>query len=168
MGGQAGNLGVSIVAWIAIGAIVLVRAARPQRISVTRMWTSAGLLMMLAALAIYGGEHAAPAPVWEIALAVVLGLAGGVTLGMLRGHHTQVEATDRHGVMRLGASWATAGIYLGAFVLRALIRVAIPVTSSIGVVVGDGLLVFAIAIIGVTYLVVYRKYEALDHTTVAA
>jgi hypothetical protein len=102
-------------------------------------------------------------PLWELAAAVVLGLAAGVPLGFLRGHHTQVTATDRHGVMQLGPNWATALIYVGAFVGRAVIRMVLPPTSVIGNVVGDGLLFFAVGIIGATYLAVYRKYEALDH-----
>lgn len=155
--------GTQILMWVGIIALILFRASRPQRISVTRMWIMAGFLMLLGAFAIYGSEQFNPAPAWEIVLGVVLGIAAGVPVGMLRGRHTQVAATDRHGVMQLGPSWITAGIYVGAFAARAVLRTLIPPTSAMGTVVGDAVLVFAIAIIGTTYLVVYRKYEALDH-----
>jgi hypothetical protein len=156
------GIGQSIVIYAIVIALVLYRASRPQRTSVTRMWVFAGLLMVLAAFSIYASATLFRPPAWQIAAAAVLGLAAGIPLGILRGHHTQVSATDRHGVMQLGPSWATAGIYIGAFLARALIRFFVPLTSPIGTVVGDGLLVFAIGIIGATYYAVYRKYEALD------
>ena len=164
MSGQMSALPIqSIIIYVVLIALVLFRASRPQRISVTRMWIFAGLLMVLAAFSIYASATLFKPPVWQIASATVLGLAAGIPLGVLRGHHTQVSATDRHGVMQLGPSWATAGIYIGAFAARFVIRMMFPLTSPIGTVVGDGLLVFAIGIIGATYYAVYRKYEALDH-----
>ncbi len=163
-----GVLGTQILVWIVLVALVLYRSSRAQRISVTRMWLMAGILMLVAAFAVYSTEMLFPAPAWEIAVAVVLGVAAGIPVGMLRGHHTQVSATDRHGVMQLGPSWATAGIYLGAFAVRALIRFFVPMHSPLGTVVGDGVLVFAIAIVATTYYTVYRKYEALDRPAATA
>ncbi len=158
---------MTIIIWIVIVALVLFRASRPQRISVTRMWIMASILMLVAAFAVYSTESVFHAPVWQIAVAVLLGIAAGIPVGMLRGHHTQVSATERRGVMRLGPSWATALIYLAAFAVRGAIRFFVPVNSPFGTVVGDGVLVFAIAIIGTTYLVVFRKYEALEQTSPA-
>lgn len=155
--------GTSILIWIVVIALILFRASRPQRISVGRMWAQAIILMLLGAFVIYGYERLNPAPAWEVIAAIIIGVAAGVPVGILRGHHTQVSATDRHGVMQLGPSWATAVIYIGAFVLRALLRYVFPPTSTLGGVVGDAIMVFAIAIIGTTYYAVYRKYEALDH-----
>jgi len=146
-----------LIAWIAF------RVSQPQRISVTRMWIFVVLLIVLAGFAVYESSVRFAPPAWEIIAAAVLGLAIGVPLGLLRGHHTQVSATERHGVMRLGPSWATALIYLAAFGGRFVIRLLVPSTSAVGNVVSDGLLFFAIAIIGATYFAVYRKYEALDH-----
>lgn len=162
-----GAAATTIIIWIVVVALILYRASRPQRTSVTRMWITAGILMVAAGFAVYSYEMLNPAPVWQIALAIVLGIAAGIPVGVLRGHHTQVSATEKHGVMKLGPSWATAGIYLGAFGLRALIRFLVPIMSPIGTVVGDGLLVFAIAIVGTTYFVVYQKYEQLDHAVTA-
>ncbi len=157
----------SILIWVVVIALILFRASRPQRISVTRMWTQGIIFMLLAALVVYSYERLNPAPIWEIIAAIVIGFAVGVPVGILRGHHTQVSATDRHGVMQLGPSWATAGIYIGAFLFRGILRYFVPPTSSLGSVVGDAVMVFAIAIIGTTYYVVYRKYEALDHAAPA-
>ena len=155
--------GSQILIWIVIAGLILFRASRPQRISVARMWVMAIILMLLAAFAIYGYEMLNPAPAWGIAVAVALGVAAGIPVGVFRGLHTQVSATDKHGVMQLGPSWITAGIYIGAFAFRALLRYLVPPTSVLGTLVGDAVLVFAITIIGTTYWYVYRKYEALDH-----
>jgi hypothetical protein len=167
--GQLGGVSrENLIIYAVIAVIVLVRASFPQRISVMRMWISAGILMLVAALATYGSIVLVNPPLWQVAASIALGLVAGIPLGLLRGHHTQVSATERHGVMRLGASWATAAIYLGAFAGRVLIRAFVSPASSIGMVAGDGLLVFAIAIIGATYFAVYRKYERLDHAAVQA
>ena len=169
MSGQfGGSSAANIAIYVVVIALILYRVSRPQRISVTRMWIWVGMLMLLAAFAVYGSAvmfHPAP---WEIVVSAVLGLVLGVPLGLLRGHHTQVSATARHGVMRLGASWITALIYLAAFGGRFAVRLVLPPTSAVGNVVSDGLIFFAIGIIGATYYAVYRKYEQLDHATPAS
>ena len=152
----------SILIWLVVIALILFRASRPQRISVARMWVQAVILMLISVFVIYSYEVLNPAPIWEVLVAIAIGIAAGIPVGILRGHHTQVSATDRHGVMQLGPSWATAGIYIGAFALRAVLRYVFPPASALGSVVGDALMVFAIAIIGTTYYTIYRKYEALD------
>lgn len=154
--------------WAIVAILILVRASRPQRISVTRMWIQAIVLMALGVAAIYGYQQLNPAAPWQIALAIAFGVAAGVPVGVLRGTHTQVSATGKHGVMQLGPSWITAFIYIAAFGVRALLRSLVPATSLLGTVVGDGALVFAIAIVGTTYWFVYRKYETLDRATETA
>ena len=168
MPGQFGSANAANIAiYVVLIALVLYRSSRSQRISVARMWFYAILLMFLAGLAISGSFVLFRPPVWQIGAAVVLGLLAGIPVGLLRGHHTQVRATERHGVMQLGPNWATAAIYIGAFVARFIIRSLLPPTSAVGNVVSDGLLFFAVGIVGATYFAVYQKYEALDHATTA-
>lgn len=155
----------NIIIFIIILALVLYRSSRPQRTSVTRMWIYAGILIALGVLLLYESMALFHPPIWEIVAAIVIGLAAGVPVGLLRGHHTQVTATDRHGVMQLGPSWQTALIYIAAFAARFAIRAELPPDSTLGNVVGDGLLFFAIGIVGATYYAIYQKYEALDHVT---
>ena len=162
MSAQPGPASTSVIIYVVIAVLVLFRASRPQRISVTRMWVQAGLLIVLAGVAIVSSERIVEIPAWQIATAALAGLAIGIPVGLLRGRHTHVSATDRHGVMLLGASWATAGIYLGAFAVRFLIRSLFPLGSPLGGAIGDGLLAFAIGIVGATYYAVFQKYEALD------
>lgn len=146
---------------LAIVAIVLVvRLVRPQRISVTRMWISPIVLILLCALAIYAGETLNPAPVWEIAAALIAGAVAGIPLGVLRGLHTDVRPTDRRGVMYLGSSWVTGAIFLVAFGIRYAVRALASQHGAVSGAVGDGALAFAIVFIVASYFVIYRKYQA--------
>lgn len=155
----------NLVIYAVVIALLIYRVSRPQRTSVARMWVMVTLLMLIAVLGVYQtAKIFQPAP-WEIVVAVILGLLAGIPVGVLRGHHTIVKATDRHGVMQLGPSWATALIFIGAFIVRFVIRTLLPPTSTAGMIVSDGLIFFAVGMIGATYYAVYRKYEALDRTT---
>ncbi|HKU82233.1 MAG TPA: hypothetical protein VJP76_08705 [Candidatus Tumulicola sp.] len=146
---------------LAIVAIVLViRLARPQRISVTRMWVSPIILVVLCAAAIYFGETLHPAPPWEIAVALIAGAVAGAPLGILRGIHTDVRPTDRPGVMYLGSSWITGAIFIVAFGIRYAVRAFAAGQGQVSTALGDGVLAFAIAFIVLSYVVIYRKYQA--------
>ncbi len=149
-----------LVPVLIVVAIVVVRMLRPQRISVTRMWVTPIVLAALAAFAIYGSARFNPAPAWEIAVGLAIGALAGIPVGLLRGHHTEVQLTERDGTMLLGSSWITALIYFGAFGLREGIRLAMPQRGSLAAAVGDGLLAFAIGYIVASYVAIYRKYEA--------
>ena len=131
-----------------------------MRISVTRMWLSPVILCALAAFVIYGNEKLNPAPAWEIAVAMIAGFAAGVPFGVLRGMHTDVRPTDRPGVMYLGSSWITMAIFLAAFGLRFAIRDLMPHRGALAGVIGDALLAFAIAFIAISYIAIFKKYEA--------
>jgi hypothetical protein len=139
--------------------ILAVRLIRPQRISVTRMWIAPIVLCALTAWVIYANQMLNPAPIGEIALSLIVGAAVGIPFGIMRGMHTDVRPTDRPGVMYLGSSWVTLVIYVAAFGLRSGIRILMPHRGSLSAVIGDALLVFAIAFIASTYFVIFRKYE---------
>lgn len=136
------------------------RFFRPQRISVTRMWVGPIVLIAVTVFSIYATERLQPAPPWEIAAALVIGAAIGVPFGVLRGMHTDVQPTDKPGVMHLGSSWVTIVIFLVAFGLKYGVRLVMPHRGSLSTSIGDALLAFAIAFIASSYYVIYRKYEA--------
>lgn len=142
--------------------ILTIRFIRPMRISVTRMWITPIILCGITAFAIYGNEQLEPAPFWMIAVGMIAGLIAGVPFGILRGMHTEVKPTERRGVMYLGSSWITMVIFLGAFALRFFVRALMPHRGELAGVVGDALLAFAIAFIATSYVVIFRKYEALS------
>jgi hypothetical protein len=143
---------VALLAW---------RLLRPQKISVTRMWITPIILCALTGWVIYANQLLNPAPPLEIALGLIVGALAGIPFGILRGMHTEVRPTERRGVMYLGSSWVTLIIFAGAFGLRYAIRLVMPQHGSLSATIGDGLLAFAIAFIGASYVVIYRKYEQL-------
>jgi hypothetical protein len=128
------------------------------------MWVTPIILCGVTAWVIYANAIMNPAPPLEIALGLILGALAGIPFGILRGVHTDVRPTQRPGVMYLGSSWITLVIFLVAFGLRYGIRMAIPQRGSLAGTIGDALLAFAISFIASSYVVIFRKYEALPKT----
>ncbi len=136
-----------------------------MRITVSRMWLAPLIFLAMTAFAIWGEEQnpgTAMAPS-VVALSLVAGALAGIPFGILRGMHTNVRATDKPGVMYLGPSWIVAAIWLGAFAIRAALRVAFSGTPY-ALPVGDGLLMLAVAMLVTSYYVIYKKYLGLEHT----
>ena len=125
------------------------------------MWVTPIIFCGLTAWVIYANELLNPAPPLEIALGLIFGAFAGIPFGVLRGVHTDVRPTERPGVMYLGSSWITLGIFLAAFGLRYAARELMPQRGSLSATLGDALLAFAIAFIVSSYLVIFRKYERL-------
>lgn len=123
------------------------------------MWITPLVFCALGGFAVYATQRLEPAPVWEIAAGLIVGLIAGVPFGILRGMHTDVRPADRPGVMYLGSSWMTIAIYLVAFGLRFVVREMMPHRGALAAVIGDALLGFAIAFIATSYIVIFRKYE---------
>jgi len=144
-----------------VAALLAVRLIRPQKISVTRMWVTPIFLCVLTGWVIYANQQLNPAPPSEIAIGLLIGAICGIPFGILRGMHTDVRPTDKRGVMYLGSSWITLLVFLAAFGLRYGVRTLIPQRGSIAATVGDALLAFAIAFLVASYVVIFRKYEAL-------
>jgi hypothetical protein len=150
---------MQLIPFVIVVALLAVRSIRPQRISVTRMWMQPLILVFVAAISIYTNEQMQPTPVWEVAVAMLIGAIAGVPFGILRGIHTDVRPTERPGVMYLGSSWITIAIYLFAFGLRYAVRTLMPHRGSLAGAVGDGALAFAISFIVVSYIMIARKYQ---------
>ena len=160
---QGGNQGLimSIAFYVIIAGLMVYRNLRPQKMTLTRMWVAPILFTAMTAFAIWGSQQTNPAPAWAIAVAVVAGLILGAPLGYLRGKHTNVRITDKPGVMYLDASWVVLALWLGAFVLRRVIQALLP-QGAISSIIGDGLIVFAIGTVVISYVEIYKKYRALE------
>lgn len=157
-----GELITTLAIYVVIAVLLIVRYSRPMRMSVTRMWIGPNIFLVMTGLAIWGEQQQAPTAPEIIVLALGVGAVLGIPFGVLRGMHTTVKATDRPGVMYLGASWIVAVIWLGAFAIRAGLRIALMGTSY-AAPLGDALLAFAIGMLVTSYYVIYRKYLALEH-----
>jgi hypothetical protein len=147
---------------VAFLAFAIWRNTRPRKLTIATMWMLPILLTAVAAFAIWGSQQIFPAPIWSIVVAVVGGILLGTPLGILRGRHTDVRATDTPGVMYLHPSLVPFLLYIGAFAVRFAIRSMLPLGVGASIV-GDGLLVFAMWTIIVSYYEIYKKYRALEH-----
>ena len=125
------------------------------------MWIAPIALCLLTAWVIYLNQTMNPAPPLEIVLGLIVGGIVGIPFGVLRGRHTTVRPTDRRGVMYLGSSWITLAIFVAAFALRYAARALMPQRGSLSATIGDACLAFAISFIASSYVVIFRKYEAM-------
>jgi|GEM_PF-1009194 len=153
--------------YIAIAAIVLFRYSRPMKMSMTRLFITPIVFLLMTVMAIWSSEQINPAPAIWIAAAVVIGLALGVPLGIAMSSHRIVRRTEKPHVMYVEPSWITAVIWIGAFILRAALRLLLP-PGMMATIVGDGLVVFGISAILASYWVIYRKFRALDEAPAQA
>ena len=147
--------------YLVIAAIVFFRYSRPMKMSIVRLFIAPVVFLALTVISIWASEQINPAPAVAIAAAVVTGVILGVPLGVAMSAHRTVRRTEKPHVMYVEPSWITAVIWIGAFILRAAIRLLLPagVTAT---VVGDGLVVFGISAILASYWVIYTKFRALD------
>lgn len=151
----------SVLIYLVIGALIIFRYSRPMKIGLTRLFVAPAVLLLISALNIYGTEMLFPAPAWSIAAAVAIGIALGVPVGVFSTAHRTVRRTEKPHVMYVDPSWITAAIWIGAFIVKALIRSSFH-TGATATVVGDGLLLFGISAVLASYWVIYRKFRALD------
>lgn len=156
----------AIIYVVVIGLFVW-RMARPQKMSVLRLWITPVILLGLTGFSIWANMYAsilngqAPQPYWEIAAVLLVGAVLGVPLGFLRGRHSEVRPTERPGVMYVHSSPLIIGIWIAAFVLRALLRSYLPHSQGMAALGGDGLLAFAMAALITSYYAIYRKYQGI-------
>lgn len=150
-----------LIAYVLIAAFVLFRYSRPMKMSLTRLFVAPFVFVAITAFAIWGGQQTHPASALSVTAAVVIGIAFGVPLGLVMSAHRVVRRTEKPHVMYVDPSWLTAAIWVGALVLRAGIRMMLPL-SALGTMVGDGLLLFGISAVVTSYFVLYRKFRALD------
>ncbi len=147
--------------YVVIAAIVFFRYSRPMKMSIARLFIAPVIFLAMTVVSIWASEQVNPAPAMAVAVAVVIGVILGVPLGVAMSVHRTVRRTEKPHIMYVEPSWVTAVIWIGAFILRAAIRLLLPagVTAT---VVGDGLVLFGISAILASYWVIYRKFRALD------
>jgi membrane protein CcdC involved in cytochrome C biogenesis len=151
----------TLIVYAIVGAIVLFRYSRPMKMSLTRLFIAPVVFLALTVLSIYGTQMVDPAPAWQVAAAVAVGLVFGVPLGIAMSAHRTVRRTEKAHVMFVDSSWLTAAIWLGAFILKAFVRSIIPAGAE-ATIVGDGLLLFGMSALLTSYVVIYRKFRSLD------
>lgn len=157
----------NLVIYVIVAAFILFRYSRPMKMSITRLFVAPFILVAITVLAIWSGQQIFPAPPAMIAVAVIVGVILGAPLGLLMSAHRVVRRTEKPHIMYVEPSWLTAVIWVAALILRAVIRMQLP-ASTTGSIVGDGLVVFGISAVLMSYAVIYRKFRALDEVSPSA
>jgi hypothetical protein len=164
--GQAPSFTTTAVIYVVAIALLVWRMARPQRMSVARLWIMPIFLVAITAFSIYAGMYASvlagemPAPGWEIAVVLLGGAVLGLPLGFLRGRHSEVKPTERRGVMYVHSSPVIVVVWLAAFAGRQALRAFLPHARGAASLASDGLLGFAVAALITSYYAIYQKYRA--------
>jgi hypothetical protein len=155
----AAPAGMTALIYVIVIALFVYRMMRPARVSVARIWVRPIILVLFTGLAIWGEQITVPAPVWQLIAILIAGAIAGIPLGILRGRHSEVKATDRLGVYYVHSSPLVTIVWLLAFVARAAIRYFIPGASHGTTVWTIGLLGFATAAIVVSAFIVHQKLQ---------
>lgn len=154
------------IIYVLVIALFVWRIARPQRMSVTRLWLMPVILLGLTGFSVWASVQAAtmlghaPAPMWQVTGVLIVGALLGIPLGFLRGRHSQVRLTERPGVMYVQSSPVIIIVWLAAFVARTVVRAYLPHAQAGAELGGDGLLAFAMGALITSYYAIYKKYQA--------
>ncbi|MBV9269999.1 MAG: DUF1453 family protein [Candidatus Eremiobacteraeota bacterium] len=150
-------------------AFLVWRFSRPQTIGVWRLWFMPVLLTAITAYNIYitpalaALEGTVPPPAWETVVAIAIGIVAGIPLGIVRGRHSDVTLGRRRNTIQIRSSMIVLFIWLGAFIVKAALRY-VAGASSLALALGDGLLVFAVAALVTSYIMIWQKYQALTQS----
>ena len=158
---------LTAIIYVVVIALFVWRMARPQRMSVVRLWLMPIILLALTAFSVWANLSVStlngqvPPPDWQIGAVLVIGAVLGIPLGFLRGRHSEVRPTERPGVMYVHSSPLIIGIWIAAFAARAVLRAYLPHAQGATTLGGDGLLAFAMAALITSYYAIYRKYQVV-------
>ena len=147
-------------------ALFIYRNMRPQKLTAARLWILPIFLVLLTALSIWGTSSLAvpgssPPAAWMVLLAIGIGLAAGIPLGLARGRASSVRLAEKEGTMIVEPSMIFAFIWLVAFALRFGLRLIVPHAGGAYFAISDGSIVFAASSIVALRYVLFTKFRAL-------
>ncbi|HZT12050.1 MAG TPA: hypothetical protein VFA29_04580 [Candidatus Baltobacteraceae bacterium] len=153
--------------YVVVIALFVWRMMRPARVSVARIWSRPIILVLITAVVIWAEQVASPSAPSLVAAVTLAGVLAGVPLGIVRGRHSDVRATDRPGVYYVHSSPLVVIVWLVALLARAAIRYAMPQASHVAVIWSFGLLGFAASAIAVSAYLVHQKLIAVQQGSAA-
>ncbi len=139
---------------------------RPQKLTAGRLWILPIFLIVVTGLSVWATSvvplpGTSVPPLWMIGLAIIIGMAAGIPLGLARGRASSVRLADKKGAMIVEPSMAFALIWLAAFGLRFALRLIVPHAGGAYFVISDGSIVFAASSIVALRYVLYSKFRQL-------
>ncbi len=164
---QSGHTPVTsyVVIFLAV-AFFVYRNMRPQKLTAGRLWILPVFLIVVTGLSVWATSAvrlpgtSAP-PLWTIVLAILVGLAAGIPLGLARGRASSVRLAEKRGAMIVEPSMVFALIWLAAFGLRFGLRLILPHADGAYFAISDGSIVFAASSIVALRYILYIKFRQL-------
>ncbi|MEO6912714.1 MAG: hypothetical protein ABI182_01660, partial [Candidatus Baltobacteraceae bacterium] len=153
--------------FVIVGVLIVVlvwRNARPQTMTVSRLWIAPAFMVVITAVLIAGTvvQHAA---IWALLVALAVGIIAGVPVGLARGHHSKVSHAPKSGSIVVEPSIVTMMIWLAAFGLKYAVKFFLPHAGSGLLVFSDGFIAFAVASVVAARYVIFTKFKALEPVT---
>lgn len=153
-----------VIIFLAI-ALFIYRQTRPQRLTRTGLWLLPVFLVLITILSVAASFVAVPGltppPPALVAIAVLIGLAAGIPLGLARGRASNVRLGEKQGTMIVEPSLMFAAIWLAAFALRFGLRMLVPTASPAYFALSDASIVFAASTIVALRYVLFSKFKEL-------
>jgi hypothetical protein len=137
---------ISLALVVVVIVRFLFRELRARTVRLSTMWFRPAILLALTALLVWTTVRVTPFAVGELGVALGIGAAAGIVVGVLVSGSTAIEATGKPGLVRLHGSWVTVAIWIVALVLRVAVRFAVggsPLNPSPAVNSGTIMLVAA-------------------------
>ena len=148
---------------LAILALVIFRNVRPQTMSISRIWLTPIILLVLVGVSFWATAiELPPGTLWLPALAVAIGLAIGIPFGILRGRHSKMRAGKKPRTIVVEPSAITLILFFVAFGARYAIRLFVPTAGPIAIAPADGFIAFAIASVIASRWILYTRFKALS------
>jgi hypothetical protein len=151
----------SIVVIIIVLAVVILRNARTQKMTVSRFWILPVIILAVTVLGLWSSIAEEHADIVAAIIAAAIGIVLGIPLGIARGHHSKVRLGDAPGTLYVDPSLVVTLIWLAAFAIKYGLRAFLPDAGPIAVAASDGFLFFGVSSVLVARLVIFRKYETL-------
>ena len=155
-------LGITALVYVVVIALLVWRMMRPMRVSAARIWSRPIILVVLTAVVIWAEQIASPSPSWQVAAITLAGAIVGVPLGVVRGSHSEVKATERPGVYYVHSSPLVVIVWVVALIGRSVIRYALPQAGHGATIWTFGLLGFATSAIAVSAYLIHQKLVAVQ------
>ncbi|HEY0798865.1 MAG TPA: hypothetical protein VGD50_06915 [Candidatus Baltobacteraceae bacterium] len=150
----------TIIVICVVLVLLIVRNLRPQKMNVSRIWIAPIVLLVLTWLSVADSLEARTSGLLVAGL-MLLGAALGAPLGLVRGRATNVRKTKDPQVLVVDPSVLTLLLWVGAYVVRVGLRLALPQSGGLTLAAGDGFLAFAVSSVLASRYVVYTKFKAL-------
>jgi hypothetical protein len=148
-----------IAIMLVVVSIRLVRARKPQPLDPATMWRLPLFVTAMIGMGLWFQPHPDPTPLTVLAFAA--GLAAGAGVGVVRARHTALHHDPETGRLLATTSPVAVLVLVGVMITRQVVRVEMT-HGPYAIVAIDALMLFALAMIVTTRLLLWRRAVELQ------